>query len=293
MNPAHLNPVNPDPADLNPAKPDPGSPIPANLIINADDFGLDARVSMAIALCLDEGLINSFSVYPFSDPFHEGLLRAVLRRHPAAKVGAHLAVTGPGLREHPGHFRDFLSRYVTGRFPLPRLRSAWASQIGDLRRRIGRDPDHLDSHQHLHVLPGLWGMALSLQREFNVPRLRVPYEGLRRGLAYRFPFGAGLQALARLRAEGAPPAFLGFFTSTSFTLEANRAGLERVLAAPERRFELMVHPAVPEMPEGARPGAALAAGQVREREELRKLAAFFRERMRASGESSHKIPPIP
>jgi predicted glycoside hydrolase/deacetylase ChbG (UPF0249 family) len=250
--------------------------IPANLIINADDFGLDARVSMAIALCLDEGLINSFSVYPFADPFHEGLLRSVLRRHPGAKVGAHLAVAAPGLREHPGHFRDFLALYVTGRFPPARVRALWEGQIADLRRRLGRAPDHLDSHQHLHLLPGLWGIARRLQREFQVPRLRVPYEGLRPGLAHRFPFGAGLQALARLRAGGRSPAFLGFFTSTCFTVEANRAGLARVLAEPDRSFELMVHPAVAEMPAGAFPGAALAPGQALEAGELRKLVAFFR-----------------
>ena len=257
--------------------------IPANLIINADDFGLDARVSMAIALCLDEGLINSFSVYPFSDAFHEGLLRAMLRRHPDAKVGAHLAATGPGLREHPGHFRDFLARYVTGRFPPARMRALWEGQLDGLRRRLGRDPDHLDSHQHLHVLPGLWETALSLQREFNIPRVRVPYEGLRRGLAYRIPFGAGLQALARKRSDGLPPAFLGFFTSTGFTVDGNRAGLERVLAEPERRFELMVHPAVAEMPAGAPPGAGLGPGQVREPDELRKLAAFFAARVPPEG----------
>jgi predicted glycoside hydrolase/deacetylase ChbG (UPF0249 family) len=256
--------------------------IPANLVLNADDFGLDARVSMAIALCLDEGLINSFSVYPFSDPFHESLLKAVLRRHPEAKVGAHLAVTGPGLPERPGHFRDFLALYVTGRFPPGRVRSLWEAQLGDLRRRLGRDPDHLDSHQHLHVLPGLWENALSLQRQFRVPRVRVPYEGLRRGLKHRFPFGAGFQALARLRAGGEPPAFLGFFSSTGFTVRGNLEGLERVLAHPGRSFELMVHPAVPEMPAGAPPGAGLATGQFREPAELRKLAAFFRGRLTAS-----------
>lgn len=255
--------------------------IPANLLINADDFGLDARVSMAIALCLDEGLINSFSVYPFSDPFHEGLLRAVLRRHPGAKVGAHLALNGPGLPEHPAHFREFLARYVTGRFPPSRVRSLWRSQLADLRDRLGRDPDHLDSHQHLHVLPGLWETALSLQAEFRVPRVRVPYEGLRRGFGHRFPFGAGLQALARLRAGGEPPAFLGFFTSTGFTVRANLEGLERVARDPGRPFELMVHPAVAEMPAGAPPGAGLAAGQFREADELRKLADFFRVRPRS------------
>lgn len=257
--------------------------IPANLIINADDFGLDARVSMAIALGLDEGLINSFSIYRFTDAFHEGLLGAMLRRHPGAKVGVHLALTGPGLPESPAHFREFLARYVTGRFPLGRVRSLWAAQIEEVRRRLGRVPDHLDSHQHLHVLPGLWETALSLQEEFGVPRLRVPYEGLRRGLGFRFPFGAGLQALARLRCGGEPPAFLGFFSSTGFTVRANLEGLERVLTQPERRFELMVHPAVAEMPAGAPPGVGLAAGQASEPDELRKLAAFFRGRVPSPG----------
>ncbi len=260
--------------------------IPANLIINADDFGLDARVSMAIALCLDEGLINSFSVYPFADPFHERLLGAVLRRHPGAKVGAHLALTGPGLPESPAHFREFLARYVTGRFPLSRVRSAWGAQLEGLRLRLGRDPDHLDSHQHLHVLPGLWETALSLQAGFRVPRIRIPYEGLRCGLRYRFPFGAGLQALARKRAGGEPPGFLGFFTSTGFTVGGNLPALERVLRETERRFELMVHPAVAEMPAGAPAGVGLAAGQAREPDELRRLAAFFRGRPPASGRSA-------
>lgn len=244
--------------------------IPANLIINADDFGLDRRVSGAIAACLDEGLINSFSVYPFADAFHADLLKSILVRHPQAKVGAHLAVTGPDLADHPGHFRDFLARYATGRFPAGRVREIWRAQIKDLRAKLGGAPlSHLDSHQHLHMLPGLWDAARTLQEEFRVPRLRVPYEGILRCAGDRFPFGMALQGLARLRAEP-DTGFIGFRTSTCFTLEANRAGLERVLRDPGRRFELMVHPALP----GEGPG--LNPGQENEMGELRKLPEFFR-----------------
>jgi len=92
-------------------------------------------------------------------------------------------------------------------------------------------------------------------------------------------------AEARLRAGGEPPAFLGFFTSTGFTVGGNVGGLERVLREPERRFELMVHPAVAEMPAAAPPGVGLAAGQAREPEELRNLSAFFRLRAPPSGRS--------
>lgn len=243
--------------------------IPANLTVNADDFGLDPRVSRAISLCLDEGLIDSFSVYPFADAFHAGLLAEILARHPGAKVGAHLAVMEPGLPDHPGHFRDFLARYLTGRLPAERVRGMWKDQIRALQAAMGKRPiAHLDSHQHLHMLPGLWDAARSLQEEFRVPRLRVPYEGILRCAGDRFPFGMGLQALARLRADPAR-GFIGFAASTRFTVDANRRGLERVLREPHRLFELMVHPALPGE------GPPLGPGQEGELGELRKLAGFF------------------
>ncbi|MDQ3003585.1 MAG: ChbG/HpnK family deacetylase [Fibrobacterota bacterium] len=141
--------------------------IPANLIVNADDFGLDPRVSLAIAQCLDEGLINSFSVFPFADAFHDRLLREVLARHPGARVGAHLSMVSPaaGFREGKDHFREFLGRYLTGRYPSARVRREWKDQIEFVGRYLG-GPDrlaHLDSHQHLHLMPGLWLAARSLQ----------------------------------------------------------------------------------------------------------------------------------
>ena len=247
--------------------------IPPNLLINADDFGLDARVSAAIALGLDEGLIHSFSVFPFSDPWHADLLAGIARKHPRARIGAHLSLIGPGLPEGPGHFLDFLRRYALGRFPAARARELWRAQIEALRNRIGRAPDHLDSHQHLHLLPGLWEAAKELQREFGIPRLRVPYEGMGACLFHRFPFGVALQALARLRSGGAAPAFLGFRTSCCFTVAANRDGLARA-ARDRRAYELMVHPAMERIPAGAEAAAraGLSPPQFRELDELRALA---------------------
>jgi predicted glycoside hydrolase/deacetylase ChbG (UPF0249 family) len=257
--------------------------IPSNLIINADDFGLDARVSGAIAQCLDEGLINSFSVFPFRDAFHEDLLKSILSRHPDVRVGAHLALVGGTLKEHPGHFRDFLVRYLTGRMPPSAVHDIWKSQLETLVRHLGkaRRIAHLDSHQHLHILPGLWPVARSLQHGFRIPRLRVPYESLGRSVTYRFPFGLGMQVLARLRADAESPAFLGFFSSTRFTLQANHAALEQVLLQPHRTFELMVHPALPAddsamAAETSGAGASpVAPSQEAEIAELRLTGQFF------------------
>src|SRR5689334_19610423 len=126
--------------------------IPANLIINADDFGLDPRISQGIALCLDEGLINSFSVFPFSDDYHAALLGSILVKHPQVKVGAHLALVGSGMEEHRDHYRDFLRRYLTRKIKPAEVRAMWRAQIEALGVHLGGTDKiaHLDSHQHLH-----------------------------------------------------------------------------------------------------------------------------------------------
>lgn len=243
--------------------------IPANLIINADDFGLDPGISKAIAHCVEEGLINSFSVMPFSDPFHDDLLKSLLARHPGIRVGAHLSLLTAEnrFREHPDHFKDFLRLYLTGRYPAARIRAEWERQIRFLGAYLGGPEKlaHLDSHQHIHILPGIWPVARSLQAEFGIPRLRVPYESMRRALPVKFPFGLGLQCLARLRFGKRDARLIGFATSTSFTVAANQDSLRAALANPDKLFELMVHPA-----EG--PVDAARFGEV---EELRRLKAFF------------------
>ena len=36
--------------------------------------------------------------------------------------------------------------------------------------------DHLDSHQHLHVLPQIWSIVQSLMMKYGIHRLRIPRE---------------------------------------------------------------------------------------------------------------------
>lgn len=36
--------------------------------------------------------------------------------------------------------------------------------------------DHLDSHQHLHVLPQVWSIVQSLMMKYGIHRLRIPRE---------------------------------------------------------------------------------------------------------------------
>lgn len=275
---------------------------PPNLLVNADDFGLDPRISLAIVHGVREGLIHSLSAVPFRDAYHGGLLRDLLRDCPHVKVGVHLCLvefpylapegspTGPG-RKPPADFREFLGHYLRGKVGADWLRREWRAQIDCVASHLGGVDRlaHLDSHQNLHVLPGLWQAARRLQQDLGIPRLRVPYESLGRGLMHRFPFGFALQALSRWRDHPGASAFIGFFTSTAFTVDANRKALRAVAANPGRSYELMVHPALALNASGAASeaealdAAAAAAfrsrikpSQEREMDELRKLGEFYR-----------------
>jgi predicted glycoside hydrolase/deacetylase ChbG (UPF0249 family) len=273
---------------------------PANLLVNADDFGLDPRLSLAIARCAREGLIDSFSAVPFRDGFHAGLLRDLRKDCPHLRIGAHLTLVefpylvagGPAGAEGgpPAGFPEFLRLYLKGKVDMEWAYREWKAQIELLASRLGRAPDHLDSHQHLHLLPGLWPAAVRLRSEFRVPRLRVPFESLGRGLFHRFPFGFAMQALARARkrAGGDAHAFIGFFTSTCFTVSGNRAALRKAAAHKGRMHEVMVHPAlgeadaeIPAPPSGGRPGidspfrSRIRRSQEREMDELARLRDFY------------------
>ncbi len=247
-------------------------------------------MSQGIALCVEKGLINSFSVLPFTDAYHDTLLKSLITRFPHIKIGSHLsliqtAVLSPGskaasnLPDHPHHYRDFLKRYLLGRYPSERIYSEWKAQIQFLGKYLGGPErlSHLDSHQHIHVLPGIWPVAVALQKEFAIPRLRVPYESLSASIFHKFPFGLGLQALAFYRAwnnggvkqAGDRRRLIGFFTSTRFNLEANRKRLSKVVEHPEIDFELMVHPALPAEAD------SLPPEQYQEIQALERLREFF------------------
>jgi len=225
--------------------------IPPNLRINADDFGLSPSISRAIVSAASRGLINSVSVVPFDDDESAHLL-TLLASMPGVRIGAHLTFIEVPLLTRPpaftdgippANYRTFLTTFLSGRVHIQDVRHEWSAQLDLLGSRIGAGRiHHLDSHQHIHALPGLWSVAQTLQRELAIPVLRTPYERGHRPWLKQFPMGAGLQGLAWVRARGASEHFYGVGTSMAFSAQ-RYVKLQRTLARDHvGRYELMVHP---------------------------------------------------
>jgi predicted glycoside hydrolase/deacetylase ChbG (UPF0249 family) len=149
------------------------------------------------------------------------------------------------------HADRFVLRYLAGRIALAEVRRELAEQC----RRVldaGLSPSHVDSHQHLHLLPRLLEVVLELCREFGIPTIRLVHEPRVVRQVGRTPPARIGQALilnalsrrARLRQRSGVDGFLGF-------LCAGRLDERELLRLLEHlpnhgTWELGCHPGLPD-----------------------------------------------
>ena len=114
------------------------------LIVNADDFGLSAGVNAGIVAAREHGIVTSASLMVRMPAAAEAADYG--RRHAEFSVGLHVDLgewvyrDGEWVKSYevvPADNRDAVAPEV-------------ARQLQRFRELAGRDPTHLDSHQHLH-----------------------------------------------------------------------------------------------------------------------------------------------
>jgi hopanoid biosynthesis associated protein HpnK len=203
--------------------------MPPRLIVHADDFGLTEGVNAGILQAHCKGIVTSTSIMANGHAFADAV--SIARQTPTLDIGIHLTLVeeqpivdperiptliGANGRFH-AHARSFAVRYLLGRIDLKSVRLELQSQIAKVCD-AGLSPTHLDSHQHLHMLPGVLGIVLELANEFQIPAVRVPYEERLLKNFRRTPFLRMVQALvlnrlacaARKRVDQSADRFLGF-----------------------------------------------------------------------------------
>lgn len=157
------------------------------LVVNADDFGLDSSINRAISKGHREGIITSTSLLASGPAFDEAV--ALAKENPQLGIGIHTCLVG-GL-EPVSNPKDVPSLLVNGRFPLTygefvkRLASGQIHMqevYTELERQFtkiletGLSITHVDGHQHLHVLPQLMPIVLTLLKKYKLTKVRIPGE---------------------------------------------------------------------------------------------------------------------
>ena len=240
------------------------------LIVNADDFGLTARVNQAILDAHREGIVTSTTLMANGAAFDMAV--AASRQAPALGLGIHLNLSegmpvspSTGISTLVDHRRRLhltpgrlLRGILTGRVNLAEVEAELRAQISKVFRS-GIWPTHLDGHKHVHVLPGVADIAIRLAHEFSIPSVRCPVEdapefakmsegGMSGGasIVKQYLVGRGVSAFAwrfqrKLDEAGLHhPAYFYGLSQTGF-LNTRRIG-EVLARLPQGTSELMCHP---------------------------------------------------
>jgi hopanoid biosynthesis associated protein HpnK len=240
-----------------------------NLIVNADDLGWTAGVNRGVAETHRNGIVTSASLLANGAAFVEAVDLA--RKTRGLGVGVHLNLSDgppvatreavPSLVNDSGEFEGgpdgLLLKIATRALSMREVETEWEAQISTVRA-AGIEPTHLDGHKHVHMLPGLFDIALRLAKRHGIGAIRVSHEAsnlraalstgalraavvLKQGVQAR-----GLKLLARDAREQANRAGVStadYFCGIAQTGELTKEGVARLLRSlPEGTTELMCHP---------------------------------------------------
>lgn len=176
------------------------------LIVHADDFGLSEAVNEGILDAHLNGVLTSTSIMASAEAFDHAI--AISKANESLDIGIHLTLVEerpildpkavPSLVDGEGRFHChatvFAGKYFQKKISLDDVRRELDAQIRKVLA-TGVRVSHLDSHQHLHMLPGVLKVTLKLAHEHGISRVRFPHEAIR---PYMFRKPAGLSRVAQL-----------------------------------------------------------------------------------------------
>ncbi len=158
--------------------------IPANIIANADDFGLNKPVNEAILYCFENGIINSTSIMTNRPAFEEAIGMAHANKV-IKNVGLHVDFVN---FKPASDFQDknFLTdngswdRQKTDRtlnFFSTKTKQYFFKEIEaqiQMVLKAGVRLTHIDTHCHLHNLPCYYTIFIKAAKQYNL-KLRLAH----------------------------------------------------------------------------------------------------------------------
>ena len=175
------------------------------LIVNADDFGQSPGVNQGIIRAHEHGILTSASLMVRWPAAAEAARYA--DQHRRLSLGLHL-----DLGEWVYRDGDWRPRYhVAPLDDAAAVRDEMVRQLAAFRDLAGRDPSHLDSHQHVHLREPVRAVAMEMARTLGVPLRECGAEVRHCGRFYGqtaegapYPEGISVEALIRIMAELQP-----------------------------------------------------------------------------------------
>jgi chitin disaccharide deacetylase len=133
------------------------------LIVNADDFGQSNGINLGIIEAFENGIVTSASLM-VRWPSAAAAARYA-RSHPNLSIGLHV-----DLGEWVYRQGQWVSLYeVVPRGDSIAVTEEVSRQLATFRYLMGREPSHIDSHQHVHRTEPVRSVLKSFARTIRVP----------------------------------------------------------------------------------------------------------------------------
>lgn len=235
-------------------------------IFNADDFGISKGVNAAIVKAHREGILNSASLMINQKYADEAVKLA--KEMPELEIGLHVNLTNeypaapaqkiPLLVDEHGKLKNGFVNLLLLSFLKPRQLRQQAET--EMRAQIvkylatGLPLQHLDSHRHVHMIPQIFKAMRKLQKEFEVPRIRVMNENALNTLKYNknksWLFDGALIKYVLLRFLCWWNGYKNdvYFYTLLYTCKIAKEQFKGVkIPSGYKAVEIMIHPGMPEI----------------------------------------------
>ena len=133
------------------------------LIVNADDFGQSDGINQGVVKAYERGIVTSASLMVRWPTASAAAMYA--RAHPDLSLGLHI-----DLGEQIYRSGEWLFLYsVVPMQDKTAVADEVSRQLVAFRHLVGKDPSHLDSHQHVHLREPVHSVLLDAAHKLGVP----------------------------------------------------------------------------------------------------------------------------
>ena len=133
------------------------------VIVNADDFGQSPGINRGVILAHEHGIVTSASLMVRWPAAAEAA--AYGRERPRLSLGVHIDLAEWAYRDG-----TWVALYeVVPASDGPAVAAEVARQLSEFRRLVGREPTHIDSHQHVHLREPVRSVVVEVAHRVGVP----------------------------------------------------------------------------------------------------------------------------
>lgn len=258
---------------------------PRQLIVTADDCGLSEGINASTQALHAEGIITTATVMMNFAATEDAL--QMVHNTPTLRAGVHLNLTDGypltdidpdvGLIHHDGRFQSRALLFPRAMFPNNTWRDAveaeMIAQIEAFAALSGRQPDHLTTHMHFHIVPALRDMVIGLAESYGISWVRAfePFSTV-------LPFNFLTQEPAELFQPDNLKITPDYITSIQAWLGQNPERLVETLLGLNGLIEIVVHPDTLDDTTYPPTMSHKPDARAKERDYLLRLAALIAER---------------